>query len=257
MRRLKKILCFVVAMCLIMQASITETHATTAVGKTSIKSVKQVGKQSIKITWSRVSNANGYILQYKESSNEWKNKSVKKTSVTLSGLNDGTTYQFRVRAYKNVKGVKKYGKYSVIKKKTLQNYIYLVDAYRPYNSSYYEAYTSGKYFLMGGEQQKNSFILGQDHMGVEKNANFNIEGKYSELSFDVGKVDGASDHPYDGDFDVSIYSDGELVKTLTVKIDELPISVNVPLENTERLTFEVEEEACTLVGFSNVKLFYR
>lgn len=27
-------------------------------------------------------------------------------------------------------------------------------------------------------------------------------------------------------------------------------------ENIERLTFEAEEEACTLVGFSNVKLFY-
>lgn len=137
--------------------------------------------------------------------------------IEKSGLNDGTTYQFRVRAYKNVNGVKKYGKYSVIKKKTLQNYIYLVDVYRPYNSSYYESYTSGKSFLMGGEQQKNSFILGQDYMGVDKKANFNIEGKYSELFFDVGKVDGAYNSPYDGDFDVSIYSDGELVKNLLSK----------------------------------------
>lgn len=110
--------------------------------------------------------------------------------------------------------------------------------------------------MMGGVQQKNSFILGQDHWGVEKNANFNIKGKYSKLTFDVGKVDGASDHPYDGDFDVSVYADGILVKTISVQVDGLPITVEIPLENVERLTFEAEEEACTLVGFSNVKLCY-
>ena len=62
----------------------------------------------------------------------------------MSGLEKGMTYQFRVCAYKNVNGVKKYGKYSVIKKKAVQDYIYLVDLYTPYNSSYYEAYSAGK-----------------------------------------------------------------------------------------------------------------
>ena len=34
------------------------------------------------------------------------------------------------------------------------------------------------------------------------------------------------------------------------------IMKRIQQENVERLTFEAEEEACTLVGFSNVKLFY-
>lgn len=76
------------------------------------------------------------------------------------------------------------------------------------------------------------------------------------MTFNVGKVDGAYDHPYDGDFDVSVYADGILVKTIAVQVDGLPITVEIPLENVERLTIEAEEEACTLVGFSNVKLFY-
>ena len=253
---MKKFLCFIVVLCLIIQGNIIAVQAAPTVKKTSIVSVKQVGKQSIKIGWKRVSGAKGYVLQYKKSGEQWKKKNTTKTSGTVSGLEKGMTYQFRVCAYKNVNGVKKYGKYSVIKKKAVQDYIYLVGLYTPYNSSYYEAYSAGKYFMMGGVQQKNSFILGQDHWGVEKNANFNIKGKYSKLTFDVGKVDGASDHPYDGDFDVSVYADGILVKTISVQVDGLPITVEIPLENVERLTFEAEEEACTLVGFSNVKLFY-
>ena len=110
---------------------------------------------------------------------------------------------------------------------------------------------------MGGKEQKKSFVLGLDGVGIEKFANFNIDRKYNKLSFKVGKVDGASNHPYDGDLDVKIYSDGKLVKTVSVDIYDLPKTVNVSLKNTSRLTFEVEENACTLVGFSDVKLYYR
>ena len=179
---------------------------------------------------------------------------TKITSITQTGKK---TYQFRMRAYKNVNGKKKYGKYSGVKKITVRDYVYLVDTYEPYNSSYYEAYTNGNSFKMGGKEQKKSFVLGLDGVGIEKFANFNIDRKYNKLSFKVGKVDGASNHPYDGDLDVKIYSDGKLVKTVSVGIYDLPKTVNVSLKNTSRLTFEVEENACTLVGFSDVKLYYR
>ena len=84
----------------------------------------------------------------------------------------------------------------------------LDDTYEPYNSYNYEAYTNGNYFKMGGKEQKKSFTLGQDSSWDEKFANFNIEGKYNKLTFKVGKMDGAGNH---GDFDVKIYSEGQLV----------------------------------------------
>lgn len=253
---MKKILSFMIALCLLMQVNINVTQAAPVVGKTSITSVKQVDRESVKVVWKNVKGVKGYTLQYKQNESQWISKNVKKASAILTGLNNGQTYQFRVCAYKNIKGKKKCGKFSVVKKKSIENYIYLTELYTPYNSSYYDPYTSGKFFEMGGMDQKNGFILGQNHSGVEKKANFNIEGKYSKLTFDVGKVDGASNHPYDGDFDVSIYSDGELIKTVSVEVEGLPVSIEVPLENTERLTFEVEEDACTLAGFSNVKLYF-
>lgn len=91
---------------------------------------------------------------------------------------------------------------------TVRDYVYLVDTYEPYNSYNYEAYTNGNYFKMGGKEQKKSFTLGQDSSWDEKFANFNIEGKYNKLTFKVGKMDGAGNH---GDFDVKIYSEGQLV----------------------------------------------
>lgn len=257
MRWIKRVLCFIMVLCLAIQVNTSQVSATPAIGKTSIISINQVGKKSMKIVWKKVAGAKGYVLQYRKRGKTWKNKTTKKTNFTLTGLQEGEKYQIRVCAYKNINGKKKYGKHSVIKQKSMLDYVYLVDAYKPYNSSYYEAYADGKYFYMGAVKQKNSFILGQDFTGVDKKADFNIEGKYSNLSFDVGKVDSACNSPYDGDFDVSIYLDGILTKVISVKVEALPVKVHVPVQNAERLTFEVEEDACTLVGFSNVKLFYK
>lgn len=227
------------------------------VNKTSITSVKQTGKNSVKIKWDKVSNVKAYSIQYKATNGTWKTKTTTKTSITLKNLETNKNYQFRVRAYKVINNKKHYAKYSVVKKLTLKDYIYMVDTYDPYNSSYYTAYKNGTYFMMGGKEQKNSFTLGQDYWGEDKKANFNIDGKYKKVSFNVGKVDGAYNSPYDGDFDVNIYADGILIKTINVKVEDLPQTVTIDLDNTERLTFEAETAACTLVGFSDVKLYYK
>lgn len=256
-KTLKKLFLCIMVFCLFMQMNMVETQAATKVGNTKITSITQTGKKSVKVAFKKVSGAKGYTLQYRTACGSWKTKNVTKNKLTISKLSTGKTYQFRVRAYKNVNGKKKYGKYSGVKKITVRDYVYLVDTYEPYNSSYYEAYTNGNSFKMGGKEQKKSFVLGLDGVGIEKFANFNIDRKYNKLSFKVGKVDGASNHPYDGDLDVKIYSDGKLVKTVSVGIYDLPKTVNVSLKNTSRLTFEVEENACTLVGFSDVKLYYR
>lgn len=73
----------------------------------------------IKLTWSKVSGAKGYVLQRYNSS-----KKAYETIKTITGgstvsykdvdLNAATTYQYRIRAYKVVSGKTVYGEYSQV-----------------------------------------------------------------------------------------------------------------------------------------------
>lgn len=67
---------------------------------------------SVKLSWSKVSGASGYVVE-RYSSKKWKAiKTTSKTSLTVSKLSLGKTYNFRVRAYKTVSKKKIYGAYS-------------------------------------------------------------------------------------------------------------------------------------------------
>ena len=92
------------------------------VSKPTLKSVKAIKKgHKIKVSWNKVSNANGYQVCW------YKDKKCKKTvakkninnanTTTYSGKGfaKGKKYYVRVRAYKNVNGSKIYGKKSNIK----------------------------------------------------------------------------------------------------------------------------------------------
>lgn len=256
MKKLRKVVLLLLTLCLSIPVHTVNVQAAT-VEKTSIMSAKQVGKKSAQLVWDEVDGAKGYEVAYRVAGGKWTTKSTTKNYITISKLKVNKTYQFKVRAYKNVNKSVRYGKYSVPKKVKINKYVYLGNLYEPYNSSYYEPYINGNFIMMGGKKRLNGFTLGQDYSGVEKKADFNIEGKYSKVTFKVGKVDGADNDPYDGDFDVNVYADGILVDTIVVKLDELPRSVSINLDHTERLTFEVEEGACTVVGFSDVKLYFR
>ena len=96
--------------CLFMQMNMVETQAATKVGNTKITSITQTGKKSVKVAFKKVSGAKGYTLQYRTAGGSWKTKNVTKNKLTISKLSTGKTDQFRVRAYKNVNGKKKYGK---------------------------------------------------------------------------------------------------------------------------------------------------
>ncbi len=64
---------------------------------------------SVKLSWSKVSGATAYNVQ-KLVDGSWKTvKNVSGTSYTVTGLKTNTTYSFRVRAYRTVSDVKKYG----------------------------------------------------------------------------------------------------------------------------------------------------
>ncbi len=79
--------------------------------------VKSSSYKSIKISWGKVSGANGYRV-YRATSKSGTYKLIKtttSTSYTNSSLTTGKTYYYKVRAYKYVSGSRVYGKYSSIK----------------------------------------------------------------------------------------------------------------------------------------------
>ena len=87
------------------------------VKKAKINSVRNSARKKMIVKWSRVSGASGYELWYSTSSNFKKGVTKKRlsssvTSKTYSGLKKKKTYYVRIRAYKNISGAKKYGKWS-------------------------------------------------------------------------------------------------------------------------------------------------
>ncbi len=84
-----------------------------------IKSVKAVNSRTLKITWKKVSGANGYVV-YRATSPKGKYKKVKTvkkgTKLTNSKLKKGKKYYYKVRAYKQIDKKKYYSKYSKVKK---------------------------------------------------------------------------------------------------------------------------------------------
>lgn len=88
--------------------------------RVKIKSVK-AQKKKAKVTWKKVSGAEGYVIQYatRSSFRKAKKVTVKKASATakiIKRLTSKRTYYVRVRAYKTVDGRKIYTKYSAKKK---------------------------------------------------------------------------------------------------------------------------------------------
>lgn len=86
---------------------------------TKIKSLNKA-KKSLKVTWKKVKNINGYQLQY-SMSKKFKNaktitiKKAKTTSKTIKKLKSKKRYYVRIRTYKVVNGKKYYSKWSKTK----------------------------------------------------------------------------------------------------------------------------------------------
>lgn len=63
-----------------------------------------------------------------------------------------------------------------------------MDVCEPYETSYnYKKFVNGETFQMSGQDRTNGFTI----MGYNNQALSNLNGKYRELSFDVGHIDGA------------------------------------------------------------------
>ena len=86
----------------------TETLAAPTAAKAA-----SAGYNAVRVSWKKVSQADGYELYKKESKAKKyvKVKSVKGTSYTCKGLTTGKKVSFRVRAYKKLSGKTVYGPY--------------------------------------------------------------------------------------------------------------------------------------------------
>ena len=85
----------------------TKAPVVTAPAAVTLKKLTAVGLTGAKLTWSKVKNADGYLIYRKTGSGSWKNiASVKSTasSYTDSKLTAGKSYTYTVRAYKKVNG---------------------------------------------------------------------------------------------------------------------------------------------------------
>lgn len=82
----------------------------------ALKSAISNSYNSVKLTWGKVSGANGYYVYHKTSGGEWKRikeiSSGSTVTYTDTGLTCGTKYIYTVKAYKTVNGKKTFGGYS-------------------------------------------------------------------------------------------------------------------------------------------------
>lgn len=117
MKKIAKSLTLIM-MCLILALS-TVTMVSAAVDRVTTLKASSLTYNSVKLTWTAVSGANGYRLQQRIGDGKWTtvSEAITATSYTAKSLSTGSTYSYRVCAYKNVKNIlgkvsKEYGKYS-------------------------------------------------------------------------------------------------------------------------------------------------
>lgn len=95
-------------------AAQTDAFKSSAAG---VKALKTTKKQQVKVTLTKVKNAQGYQIQYADNSKFKKatKVNVSGTSKTIKKLKSGKKYYFRTRAYTTINGQKIYTKFSAKK----------------------------------------------------------------------------------------------------------------------------------------------
>ncbi|MBE6787015.1 MAG: fibronectin type III domain-containing protein [Ruminococcaceae bacterium] len=119
----------------------------------------------INLAWKKVSGATGYkVYIYNGNTKKWKNlKTTKSTSYTVKGLGVGTSYKFRIKAYKKQKSKNIYGSYSNTFTTSTMGASYLIgrtlgEVRSTYGQEYIFTYYEGGYFIFY-EKKKIAFLL--------------------------------------------------------------------------------------------------
>ena len=126
---------------------------------------------------------------------------------------------------------------------------YLMECCPPYEYDHtYEEFLAqnGSSFSMGGRKYSNGFHV----YGGEGNILFNLNSKYSQITFMVGHIDGS---PMTGQT-ASFFVDGKLIKEVHVDADDLPIEVSIPVNFGLQLKIVTacDEPSISRIGFGNI-----
>ncbi len=131
------------------------------------------------------------------------------------------------------------------RKVTRETPTYLLDVLTPYSSSDYKAYINGETMQMGGNAYTNGFTL--TPWSGTGNAVFNIDAKYTTLSFIVGHIDNTRKESAT----IKIYCDGILKKEFSMNAEALPQKITVDITGVKQLKFEMSTYEADY-GFANV-----
>lgn len=120
--------------------------------------------------------------------------------------------------------------------------------YETYLYTQYDTqYLNGEIFSMSGQSITSGFTLRCFHRN-DGYAISNIGGKYNEISFDVGHVDGT----YMNDVSLYIYLDGVLYQTYNIKADSLTTPIKIPVVEINQIKFLAIGDST--IGFANVTI---
>lgn len=128
--------------------------AVPAVLAPTISSIKLADVTKATLTWTKVSGASGYAIYRATSKNGSYSriatiKSGKTVQYTATGMTNGKTYYFKIRAYRTVNGKNYYGACSSIKSRLMNKLGYKGEDYyskckRIFGCDYYKEFTSSK-----------------------------------------------------------------------------------------------------------------
>lgn len=126
-----------------------------------------------------------------------------------------------------------------------------------YDGTCYGTYlpSEGKTFSMGSSTYNKGFVIYDDHSLFGEGdgyALFDLQGKYSKISFDVGRT---NEYNKD-DVRLKVYLNNEYVEEYFLNAESPPVPLEINLNYANNLKLEITGGGKVIYGFANVVLSY-